>query len=296
MNETTFYEVLEHEPGDSIHANSKSESSIKKVNTKRAGILGCGAIAQILTNFAEEEKLNINLKCFYDRYLERADVLAARLDGVVARDLNDMLEQVDLVIETASPQAVVENVPQILNKGKDVVIMSIGALMNQKFRHKLEDIASKNNSKIYTPSGAIAGLDGIKAASIGNITEAKLITRKPPQSLGVSTSKEIVLYEGKASDAVKKFPVNINVAAALSLACGKEVDVKIIADPSVKSNCHQVHVAGDFGEFKTITQNKSCASNPKTSILAAYSIIELINNNLKPMINLNIKFNNFKEF
>lgn len=60
-----------------------------------------------------------------------------------------------------------------------------------------------------------------------------LITRKSPESLGISADNEIILYEGKAEEAVGKFPMNINVAATLSFACDKEVDVKIIADPAV---------------------------------------------------------------
>lgn len=242
----------------------------------KVGIIGCGAIANIMTNFAVEGKLGVNLKYFYDRDIERAENLALQVDGIVAIEIEDMLNKVDLVIEAASPQAVAEIVPQILKSGKNVLIMSIGALMDLKLKENLEKIAASTGTKIYAPSGAIVGLDGIKAASIGKIKEASLITRKPPKSLGIKAEGETILYEGKASDAVKEFPTNINVAAALSLACGKDVDVKIIADPSVDRNMHEVHVIGDSGEFKTITKNVRCSMNPKTSVLAAYSAIKLL--------------------
>ena len=248
------------------------------------GILGCGAIANIITNFAVEGKLGVDLKFFYDRDMERAENLASQVDGRVVLDVKDMLDHVDLVIEAASPQAVVEIIPEILKKGKDVIVMSIGALMDSELRNQLEDIAKQNNSRIYAHSGAIVGLDGIKAASIGKIREVSLVTRKPPKSLGISADNETILYEGKARDAVRKFPMNINVAAALSIACNKEVNVKIIADPNVDRNSHYVHVVGDFGEFKTITQNMRCSINPKTSVLAAYSAIKLLkslNENLR---------------
>ncbi|ADZ08671.1 L-aspartate dehydrogenase [Methanobacterium lacus] len=243
----------------------------------KVGILGCGAIANIITNFAVEGKLGVDLNFFYDRDMERAENLASQVDGTVALDINSMLENVDLVIEAAAPQAVSETVPLVLEHGVDVIIMSIGALMDTELRKTLENLAAKNNAKIYAPSGAIVGLDGIKAASIGKIQSATLVTRKPPRSLGVSAEEETILYEGKAGDAVRKFPMNINVAAALSLACGKEVDVKIIADPSVDRNMHEVQVIGDFGEIKTITQNVRCSMNPKTSVMAAYSAIKLLN-------------------
>ncbi len=242
----------------------------------KVGIIGCGAIANIITNFAVEGKLGVDLIFFYDRDIERAENLALQVDGTVVLEIEDMLDKVDLVIEAASPQAVGKVVPQILEHGKNVLIMSIGALMDFKLKNKLENIASSTGAKIYAPSGAIVGLDGIKAASIGKITKASLVTRKPPKSLGISTDGETVLYEGKASMAVKEFPTNINVAAALSIACGKDVDVKIIADPSVDRNMHEVHVIGDSGEFKTITKNVRCSMNPKTSVLAAYSAIKLL--------------------
>jgi aspartate dehydrogenase len=243
----------------------------------KVGILGCGAIANIITNFAVEGKLGVDLNFFYDRDMERAENLASQVDGTVALDINSMLDNVDLVIEAAAPQAVSETVPMVLEHGVDVIIMSIGALMDSELRETLENLAAKNNAKIYAPSGAIVGLDGIKAASIGKIQSATLVTRKPPRSLGVSAEEETILYEGKAGDAVRKFPMNINVAAALSLACGKEVDVKIIADPNVDRNMHEVQVIGDFGEIKTITQNVRCSMNPKTSVMAAYSAIKLLN-------------------
>jgi aspartate dehydrogenase len=242
----------------------------------KVGILGCGAIANTITNFAVEGNLGVDLKYFYDRDMERAENLASQVDGTAVLDIKNMLDKVDLVIEAASPQAVSETVPQLLEHGVDVIIMSIGALMDPKLKTKLKILAKQYNTKIYAPSGAIVGLDGIKAASIGKIESATLITRKPPKSLGVSVDKETILYEGKAGDAVLKFPMNINVAAALSLACGREIDVKIIADPSVDRNMHEVHVVGDFGDITTITQNIRCTLNPKTSVIAAYSAIKLL--------------------
>lgn len=85
-----------------------------------------------------------------------------------------------------------------------------------------------------------------------------------------------VLYTGKASEAVKRFPLNINVAATISIACGRDIDVEIIADPAVDRNVHELTVKGDFGEFKTITENVRCSINPKTSVMAAYSAIRLL--------------------
>src|SRR5690606_14052270 len=97
-----------------------------------------------------------------------------------------------------------------------------------ELRKMLEETASRNNATIHVPSGAIVGLDGLKAASVGTIESVKLVTRKPPRSLGISMDEKKVLYRGRASEAVKRFPLNINVAAALSLACDRDIEVEII--------------------------------------------------------------------
>lgn len=243
----------------------------------KVGILGCGAIANIITNFSQDNKLGVEIAFFYDRDMERAENLASQVDGRVVLNFEDMLDEVDLVIEAASSQAVEQMVPLILEKGKDVLIMSVGGLLNPQTRKTLESIAKNNNAKIHIPSGAIVGIDGIKAASIGKIQKAILITRKPPHSLGIETHKETILYHGTASAAVEKFPLNINVAATLSITAGMEIEVQIIADPQVDRNMHEVRVVGDFGEFRTVTKNVRCSINPKTSVMAAYSAIKLLN-------------------
>ena len=278
MNETALNDALEIEESENLYLESNLEDLTKDYSRDVivAGIIGCGAIAGIITDFAANGKLSADLKFFYDMDIERAENMASKVDGIMVPDVNDMLDNVDLVIEAASHDAVIKIIPQVLKKGKDVIIMSLGALIDSDLRNYLEEIADENNSRIYAPSGAVVGLDGIKAASIGEINEVRLVTRKSPKSLGISVDTETVLYEGKAGDAVRKFPANINVAAALSIAYGKEVDVKIIADPNVSRNCHEICVTGDFGEFRTITENETCATNPKTSVLAAYSAVKLI--------------------
>ena len=283
MNETTLQEALKIqeknnaccEPDTDSLPNSIRVSDAESDNIK-VGILGCGAIATVITDFVLEGKISVDIKFFYDQNPKRAENLALKVDGTKVMSVHDMLDHVDLVIEAASSQAVIEFVPSIIARGKDVIIMSVGALIDPEFKNHLETLATENKCRIYTPSGAIVGLDGIKSASIGKIKEVNLLTRKPPKSLGIPGDKKTILYEGKSTEAVRKFPQNMNVAATLSIACDKEVDVKIIADPEVEQNIHEVQVVGDFGEFKTTTQNRSCNNNPKTSVLAAYSAIKLL--------------------
>jgi len=240
------------------------------------GIIGCGAIANIIVNNFLSKNEGIDIRYFYDHDIEKAENLATIADGVALLDIDDLISKVDLILEAASPISVESYALKALSVGKDIIIMSVGALMNNELREKMVETASKNNAKIFAPSGAIVGLDGIKAASIGKLKKATLTTRKPPKSLGKDTDEEEILFEGKASEAVKMFPVNINVAAAFSIACNMDVDVKIIVDPKVDKNVHEITVVGDFGQFKTRTENLPCEVNPKTSMLAAYSAIKLL--------------------
>ena len=242
----------------------------------KVGIIGCGAIANIITTSIVCEDNNIDIAYFFDKDIERAENLASLAGGVAVLDFDEMLDNVDLVLECASPDSVKHFAPKVLNKGCDMIIMSIGAFMDLDFYQKIEKIAKDNNAKIHLPSGAIVGLDGIKAVAKFGLKDISLITRKSPKSLGRDIDSEEVLFEGKASEAVKEFPLNINVAATISLACNRDIDVKIIVDPKVDRNVHEIIAKGDFGEFKTTTMNFPCEANPKTSMLAALSAIRLL--------------------
>jgi aspartate dehydrogenase len=137
------------------------------------------------------------------------------------------------------------------------------------------------------PSGAIAGLDAIKAAHMAGITRATLITTKPPQGFkdnpflirrGIDLSrikKETLLFNGSVNDAVKRFPQNINVAAALALAVGdaRKVRVKIVVSPGLRRNTHEVVIESASGRIMTKVENEPCPDNPKTSYLAVLSAI-----------------------
>ena len=244
----------------------------------KIGILGCGAMANIIVNNILSEDLNIDLVWFYDNDIEKAENLANVGKGIAVINFEEMIDEVDVVLEAASPRSVEIHALNVLEKGKDIIIMSVGALMDNELREKLISAAKENHARIYAPSGAVVGLDGIKSISSRNLTETSLITRKPPKSLGKTSNKEEVLFEGKASEAVKMFPVNVNVAATISLACKRDIDVKIIVDPKVERNIHEIVIKGDFGEFHTKVMNLPCSTNPKTSMLAALSAINLLKN------------------
>ena len=237
----------------------------------KIGIIGCGYIGSMI---AENFKKDV-LAC-YDRNTERMD----KLSHIVNRDIKCSFEEIlkmdlDLVVESASIDAVRNLVPDLLKSGKDVMIMSVGALADHKLLSELKKIASENECRIYIPHGAVGGLDAVRSASLQGIEKIVLTTRKNPEALGMSVLKEKTVFEGYASEAIKKFPKNINVSVALSLASEKEVYVKIIADPSIETNIHEIYVKGAFGKMNLIFENLP-SENKRTSILAALSAINLI--------------------
>ncbi len=254
----------------------------------KISIIGCGNIGRTIIKAVSEGIINCEITGVFDINDEGFKKIPEeipenlKLNSKFTENFSEFLQfDSELVIEAASQKAVQNFALNILNSNKNLMIMSIGALVDKELFENMKKIADENNLKIYIPSGAVVGLDGIAAAKIGGINEVMITTRKSPGSLGIKSSrddKERIIYEGFADEAVKLFPKNVNVAAAVSLAgIGFEkTKVRIIADPKVKNNIHEIHVKGAFGEIKTRAENVPSPDNPKTSYLASLSAIATI--------------------
>lgn len=256
----------------------------------RLALIGCGAIGSTIAKMVEDMP-EIEAIYLYDRSRRMKNGLARSLKkGRILDDVEEIIERSDLVIEAASQEAAKEWVPIALEKGKNVMIMSVGALVDADFRSRIEDLAKRNRRRIYIPSGAIAGIDGLCAAAGVKIDEVMLVTIKPPGAFKNSKyvadnkidldaiKKPTPIFEGFAVDAVVHFPQNINVAATLSLA-GIGFDktcVRIIADPKATRNIHKLLVKGDFGVLEVEVRNVPSPQNPKTSYLAALSAVSAV--------------------
>lgn len=256
---------------------------------KRVGIIGCGTIGSQLASMVDSLKVkNAELVSLFDIAEGRAENLSTKLQSMPnAYDNFDnfISQSCDIVIEAASQEAARKFAKPVLDAECDILIMSVGALADDKLLALLQ--AAKG--RIYVPTGAIAGIDAIRAVRhlIDTVT---LTTTKAPKALAgapfFDTSsiklEEIkgntVLYKGPASDAVKKFPANVNVAAVLSLA-GIGFDktiVKIVADPVLITNQHEITATGSFGKFQFTVNNVPSPDNPKTSYLAVLSALECL--------------------
>ncbi|WOF17174.1 aspartate dehydrogenase [Methanoplanus sp. FWC-SCC4] len=247
----------------------------------RVGLLGCGNVAEVIA----KDKSGINIVALHDAVRERAEHLS-EITGAPAYDsFEEFIRQdIDIVVEAASVFAVTAHAEEILKAGKDIVILSVGALAEKEFRDHLISVAEKEGRKIRIPSGAIMGLDNLKIGQISGITKLLLRTTKNPRSLRINTGERVLLFSGRADDCIRQYPKNINVAVALELASGHEVEVELWADPAVDRNMHEIFVEGEFGDFYLKIKNNPCPENPATSYLAALSIITLLNNLEKAII------------
>lgn len=260
----------------------------------KIGLIGCGAIGTIIAKAIDRDLSNrFSLVSVFDLLPEKAQMLCKNLSHSpkISKNFDNLLSQpVDLVIEAASQKAVKMYSVEALKAGKDLMIMSVGALLDDELLNNLKNMAEQYQRRVYIPSGAIPGLDAIKAASLAGLNKVTLITTKSPKGLkGAPYIKErhidlekiaqpTLIYEGRAEEAVRLFPENVNVAASLSLAgIGKEKTwVRIIVDPNISENVHEIKTEGKFGNLVCRTENLPCPESPKTSYLAALSAIKTL--------------------
>ena len=253
----------------------------------RITIVGCGTIGSKLAKAADDMD---EVKRIYlvDIRKDVADRVAEGLKkAIVVDSLEDELYHCDLVIEASSQQAAREVAPRVVSRGVDMMIMSVGSLVDDDYREALFKKAKEHEAKIFIPTGALCGVDGLRSAAGDEILSVTLITTKGPKSLeGVqylldkgidvyAVKEKTVVFSGTAREAVKYFPKNINVAATVALlGIGFDrTQVKIVLDPEATSNSHELQIEGNFGKSVAHTFNVPSPDNPKTSYLAVLSAI-----------------------
>ncbi len=256
------------------------------------GLLGCGAMgAELALSVGPDGVQNAHVVALFDQDGEVARALASRLSGDVATftDVAGLLSHdgVDLVAECASQAAVKAHGRAILAAGKSLLMMSSGALLDPDTYQEMNDAANANCAEIIVPSGAVGGIDALRAArkSLKSVT---IVSTKKPEALSGAPGfaewedrqidEPTVIFEGQAIDAVSLFPANVNVAATISLAGigPQKTMVKVVADPNSPGNVHEVEASGEFGQLSFKFVNKPHSTNPKTSYLAVLAAIEAL--------------------
>lgn len=266
---------------------------------KKIGIIGCGAIGSELgINIDKGSIANCKLKFLFDIDNDKLNNLVSKLDNKISKFTNfenliesNVFKETDLVIECASITAARLYCNRILECKKDLMIMSIGVFSNSDFFNSIIKLIKSDFGNVYLPSGAIGGIDVIKSVK-DHIHSVTLITTKNNQSLkgapffaknNINVDKideKKTVFEGNAFEAINEFPSNVNVAALISIAgIGFEnTKVKIVVDPTVTINMHEIDVIWKFGEFNIKVKNLPSKDNPKTSYLAVLSALECLRN------------------
>jgi aspartate dehydrogenase len=255
----------------------------------KVGIVGCGAIGTSLSLALKKDYGDaVTLVALCDKNDARTAALQKKCGSARVSSLERLIRLSDLVVEAASASAVFDIASKALAGKKDVLIMSVGGVLGRE--KKLFGLAKKNGCRIYFPSGAICGIDGIKALALLKIDSITLKTFKPPGALegavylrekGISLSglcKPRVIFDGPAGEAVKAFPQNINVVALLRLAAGGQVEprVQIVAVPGAGRNIHEIEVVSPAARITLRCENTPSPDNPKTSLLAILSALKTI--------------------
>ena len=245
----------------------------------KTGIIGDGAIARFVrAHIATPHALLVRPA----RRTQGADNLLR-----VTR-VEDLPDDTQLVVDCAGHAALAEHGPKILERGMPLVTVSLGALADAGLYAQLEAAAKAGRTRLHLASGAIGALDCLQAAKVGGLTEVTYTGRKPPAGWKGSAAEmtvdldalegPVVHFEGSARNAATSYPKNANVAAAVALA-GLGFDatrVRLIADPLVSANIHEIQAAGAFGSFTFQVEGKALPDNPRSSALAAMSVVAAI--------------------
>ena len=199
-------------------------------------------------------------------------------------DLDELVENSDILIDCAPKEAFRQIATKCINKRKTLITVSGSGILDNL---DLKTLAKKNETQIILATGAILGLDALRAASESKINEVKMITRKPPNALSSAPfvidnninldnlSDPKLIFKGSATEGAKAFPANVNVAAAVGLAgIGPDkTKLEIWADPSLTRNTHKVEVVADSAIFQMSIQNVQTPENPGTGKITGLSVI-----------------------
>jgi aspartate dehydrogenase len=266
------------------------------------GLIGCGSMGSELARAVQRgEAGSARIVGLFDEYQPGRAALAKELGAgggtapTESETVSDLvnLPDLDLVVECASQVAVVAHAETILAAGKSMLVMSSGAMIDPDFMRTVSALAEKSGASIYIPSGAVGGIDALRASK-ALLEEVTIVSTKKPISLTGAPGfaewedKEIteatVIYEGSATEAVGLFPANVNVAATVSMAgIGPDATkVRVVADPDSPGNVHEINAVSKAGKFSFRFENMPHETNPKTSFLAVLAAIETLRSICEP--------------
>jgi len=269
----------------------------KPDKTIRIAIAGLGAIGMTVARRIDGGGIaGMKLVAVSARDVDRARERLADFESPPEiLPLESLGDVADVIVECV-PAAQFEKVAKTaLSLGKTFMPLSVGALLDHM---ELVDLARKTGGRIIVPTGALIGLDAMRAAASGGLKTVKLTTRKPPGGLMdapyvvenaiplENLSEPKLLFSGSAREAARGFPANLNVGVALALAGlgPDETIVEIWADPAVDRNIQSVEATSDCADFSMSIQNVPSDDNPRTGRITAHSVIAALQRMTDPLV------------
>lgn len=257
----------------------------------KVAIIGSGSLATIIAEAIHKElSEKYELLGVFSKRKENSLKLSKKVNCNSYKDLSEMInDNPDYIIEAASPKVVEDVAVEILSNGINLIPLSVGAFAKDDFYKLVEQTAMHNNSRVHIPSGAVGGFDVLSSSILMEDADISITTEKAPKSLDgapylegrkLSETKVEKVFRGTAREAIKLFPKNINVAVATALATTgvDNIEVTINSIPDLRSNNHKIRLVGETVDVNISIETKPSADNPKSSTLAAYSVIALLKN------------------
>ena len=250
----------------------------------RVGLLGLGTIARgVLALLSPSDDIEV-----VGAIVAHPDKARPDLRVSICSDVEQLLlHQPQVVAEMGGHPALRCHGPAVLRAGIDLLVLSVGALAEPETEQAIVQAACEGHSQAIILSGGIGALDAIASARAGGLERVTHTTRKPPRTLlGYDIDEPRELFSGPAREGVLRFPESINVAAAVSFA-GLGLDrtqVRVIADPKVQQNHHEVVAEGAFGQLRFEITNVPTQENPRTGRLVAMSVVHALRKRAAPVV------------
>ncbi|HEV7370762.1 aspartate dehydrogenase [Arenibaculum sp.] len=196
----------------------------------------------------------------------------------------------EVVAEAAGQGAVAQYGPAVLDAGRDLLVISIGALGDAALHERLRAAAQAAGRRVLLSPGAVGGIDAISAMRVDGLERVTYRSRKPPSAWKGTPAERVadldrldaplVFYRGSAREAALGYPKNANVAATVALAgLGFErTGVELVADPGAPGNVHEIEAEGSSGRIAIRLEGRPSPDNPKTSMLTALSVVRTLAN------------------